>query len=293
MIVLTRRGLIQGGLGLLAGSVAFRSGRAIAAGAAKSRVVLVRDVRAVDEDGNVRRGVVQEMIDAAVTELIGETDPVDTWGQIVRRRDVVGIKSNAWQSLPTPAAVEEAIRRRALDVGVGADDIAVDDRGVLKNGVFLRATALVNTRPMRTHHWAGLGTCIKNYIMFSPEPPAYHANACENLGALWRLPVVRDKTRLNVLVMLTPQFHGVGPHNFSREHVWPYAGLVVSRDPVAADAIGAAIIAAKRRDFFAEDRPISPSLHHIAVADTRFGLGNSRIERIELLRLGESKHSLI
>lgn len=290
---LTRRAVLQAGLGIGAGSLLSRSATAVAAGAAKSRVVLVRDPRVLDADGQARPGVVQEMLDAAVTELIGETDPIDAWGQIVRRNDVVGIKTNGWQSLPTPPVLEQAIRRRVVDVGVKEDDVAVDDRGVLRTPVFSRATALFNARPMRTHHWAGLGTCVKNYIMFAPEPSAYHANACENLGAVWRLPICRDKTRLNVLVMLTPQFHGVGPHNFSREHVWPYAGLIVSRDPVAADAIGAAIIAAKRRDFFGEVRPISPSIHHIAVADTRFGLGNSRIERIELLRLGESRYSLV
>jgi Domain of unknown function (DUF362) len=290
---LSRRGMLQGALALLAGSTVSRSQAAFAAGASKSRVVLVRDMRAVDGDGRIRPGVVQDMIDVAVSEIVGETDPVDAWAQIVARHDVVGIKTNAWASLPTPAAVEQAIRRRVLDVGVGAADVALDDRGVLANGVFRRATALLNTRPMRTHHWAGLGTCIKNYIMFSPEPSSCHPNACEALGALWRLPQVRGKTRLNVLVMLTPQFHGAGPHAFSREHVWPYAGLVVSRDPVAADAVGAAIIAAKRRDFFGENRPISPSLRHIEVADRRFGLGNSRMERIDLLRVGDSGGSLI
>jgi len=288
---ISRRGMLRGALGLLAGSVVARG--AIAAGGAKSRVVLVRDPKAIDGDGNARLDVIQEMIDAAVVELVGETDPIDAWGQILKARDVVGIKSNVWQYLPTPPAVEEAIRRRAIEVGVKPDDVAVDDRNVLRNRVFSRATALVNTRPMRSHHWAGLGTCLKNYITFAPEPWAYHPNACENLGALWRLPACKGKTRLNVLVMLTPQFHGVGPHNFSPEHVWPYAGLVVSRDPVAADAIGAAIIVAKRRDFFGQDRPISPSVHHIRVADTRFGLGNSRLERIDLLRLGEARGSLI
>jgi hypothetical protein len=288
----TRRELLVGGVGLVAGSV-LAPAAAFGAGAAKSRVVLVRDARVLDNDGQPRPEVVQRMVDAAVTELVGETDPVDAWGQIVTRRDIVGIKTNLWQHLPTPAAVEEAIRRRLIDVGVKPADIGTEDRGVLKNALFARATALINTRPMRTHHWSGLGTCIKNYIMFSPEPPSYHANACENLGAVWRLPICKDKTRLNVLVMLTPQFHSVGPHNFNRDYVWPYAGLVVSRDPVAADAIGAAIIAAKRREHFGEDRPISPSVHHIAVADTRFGLGNSRIERIDLLRVGDSRGSLI
>jgi hypothetical protein len=288
----SRRQIILGGAGVAVGSVLI-GGNAMAAGAAKSRVVLVRDRTALDGDGRPRPDVVQDMIDAAVTELVGENDPVHAWGQIVNRRDVVGIKSNHWQHLPTPPAVEEAIRRRLIDVGVNPPDITVDDRGVLKSDVFSRATALVNTRPMRTHHLSGLGTCIKNYIMFSPEPPSYHANACENLGALWRLPICRGKTRLNVLVLLTPQFHSVGPHNFNRDHVWPYAGLIVSRDPVAADSVGASIIAARRREHFGEDRPISPSIHHIAVADTRFGLGTSRLARIDLLRIGDSRGSLI
>jgi hypothetical protein len=291
-MTLSRRQIMLGGAGLAVGSMLV-GGNTMAAGAAKSRVVLVRDLRAVDGDGRPRPDVVQDMIDAAVTELVGENDPVDAWGQIVNRRDVVGIKSNHWPHLPTPPAVEEAIRRRLIDVGVNPPDIAVDDRGVLKHDVFLRATALVNTRPLRTHHWSGLGTCIKYYIMFSPEPSSYHANACENLGALWRLPICRDKTRLNVLVLLTPQFHSVGPHNFNRDYVWPYAGLVVSRDPVAADCVGASIIAARRREHFGEDRPISPSIHHIAVAETRFGLGTCRLARIDLLRIGESRGSLI
>ncbi len=40
--------------------------------------------------------------------------------------------------------------------------MAVDDRGVLQNPVFNRSTALINVRPMRAHHWSGLGTLIKN-----------------------------------------------------------------------------------------------------------------------------------
>jgi hypothetical protein len=164
---------------------------------------------------------------------------------------------------------------------------------VLRNPVFVRATALVNARPMRTHHWAGLGTLLKNYIMFVGEPWTYHDNACERLGEIWTLPGVKGKTRLNVLVLLTPLFHGTGPHHFNRAHTWPYAGLVVSQDPVAADAVGAAIIAARRREFFGEDRPLAPSPHHIAVADTRYGVGVSRLDAVELVRLGERSGSLV
>ena len=74
----------------------------------------------------------------------------------------------------------------------------------------------VNVRPLRTHNLSGLGTLIKNSIMFVPDPSSYHANACEKLGAIWHLPHVKGKTRLNVPVMLTPQFHSTGPHHFSK-----------------------------------------------------------------------------
>jgi len=178
-------------------------------------------------------------------------------------------------------------------VGVAPENVAVDDRGVLGNAVFKRATALVNARPMRTHHWAGLGTCVKNYIMFVPEPSEYHDNGCERLGAIWHLPHVAGRTRLNVLVMLTPQFHGVGPHSFSPSYVWPYGGLIVGRDAASVDAVGARVIAARRREHFGEERPLSPAPHHIEVAGERYGLGATRPEGIELLRLGESKGSLL
>ena len=154
--------------------------------------------------------------------------------------------------------------------------MAVDDRGVLDNPVFARATALINVRPLRTHHWAGLGTCLKNYIMFVPRPADYHGDSCASLGAVWKLPVVAGKTRLNVLVMLTPQFHGVGPHSFSPEFTWPYAGLLVGTDPVAVDATGARILAAKRRAHFGEERPLSPPAHHIRIAGERYDLGSER-----------------
>jgi hypothetical protein len=139
---------------------------------------------------------------------------------------------------------------------------------------------------MRTHYWSGLGTLIKNYILFTPRPSDYHDNACENLGAIWHFPQVKGKTRLNILVMLTPQFHGVGPHSFSKEYIWNYGGLIVSTDPVSADATGASIIQAKRDAFFGAHKPISPPLNHITTADTRFHLGNSRPEMIEVIKVG-------
>jgi hypothetical protein len=261
--------------------------------ATKSRVVLIRDQNAFDRDGSPRAEILQDMLDEAVTSLLDAPNPTVAWKQLARPSDIVGIKSNVWHHLPTPKPLETAILNRLVDVGISKENVSVDDRGVRKNPVFKKATALINVRPMRTHHWSGLGTLLKNYIMFVRSPWRYHGNACENLGAIWQLPLVRGKTRLNILVLLTPLFHGIGPHHFSSRYMWRYSGLIVSTDPVAADATGAQIIQAKRDAFFGKDSPISPPPVHIAAANANFGLGNSHPDRIELLKLGWKKDVLI
>ena len=264
-----------------------------AAPESKVRVVLVRDPSPLGTGGAPPAEVVQRMLDDAVRALVGDKDAARAWKTLIRPEDVVGIKTNAWRYIPTTAEVEQAIKRRVLDAGVGEDRIAIDDRGVLRNPVFQKATALINARPMRSHHWSGVGSLIKNYIMFTPQPSAWHGDTCADLAKIWDLPEVKGKTRLNVLVMFTPLFHGVGPHHYAKEYTWEYKGLIVSRDPVAADATGLRIIQAKRKEFFGDDRPLQMNPHHIQLADTRHHLGVSDPARIELVKLGWSEGLLI
>ncbi len=267
--------------------------RAAAQATRESTVVLIRNANATSGYGTLDEKIVVQMLDEAVMVMLDTRDPGSAWRQIASPDDTVGIKSNVWGRLPTPGALERAITARLLAVGVDGNRIAVDDRKVRSNPVFKRATVLINIRPMRTHHWSGLGSLLKNYIMFVPRPWAYHGNACERLATIWQEPHVAGKTRLNILVMLTPLFHGVGPHHFSRSYTWPYGGLIVSADPVAADATGAQIIQAKRNQHFGQVRPISPRPLHIEAADTKFGLGNSHPDRITLIKRGWEKDSLI
>jgi hypothetical protein len=277
-------------LGMAAGLPKPALGRLAQAGT--SRVVLVRNQDVVaglnDYDGDL----VQQMLDDAMVALFGLDSPSDCWASIIHPADVVGIKTNAWPFLPTPPEVEQTLLRGVLGAGVSEGNVAITDRGAQRNDVFRRSTALINTRPMRTHAWAGVGSLIKNYIQFD-NPPDYHPDGCASLAKLWDLPSTKGKTRLNVLVMLTPQFHNIGPHHFDPIYTWPYGGLVVSTDPVAADAVGLRIIQQKRRLVFGEDRPLQPTAHHIALADTEYGLGNAAMDKIELVRLGWQDDSLI
>jgi Domain of unknown function (DUF362) len=258
-----------------------------------ARVVLIRNADAVGSDGKVRGEILQTMLDKAVTSLLGTKDSAQAWGQLIKSSDIVGIKSNSWSRMPTPKELEAAIKRRLMDVGVAEENVDIDDRGVLHNPVFLKATALINVRPLRTHHWSGVGTCLKNYIMFVPDPSSYHDEGCSPLGKIWTYPIVKGKTRLNILSALTPQFYGRGASFFDTRYVWSYKGLIVGTDPVAVDAIGAHLLEAKRIAFFGEDRALDVAPVHIVAADKIHHVGISDLSRIELIKLGWANELLI
>ena len=268
-------------------------GKLLARPVEKSKVVLIRNKDLFDGTGSLKKEVVQVMLDDAVKNLCGKDNTLEAWKTFIRSTDVVGIKTNVWEYLPTPQELEYAIQRRVMDCGVAEKNISINDRGIRRDPVFNRATALINTRPMRTHDWSGVGTCLKNYIQFCETPPSLHPDACADLAKTWFYPNVKGKTRLNILVMFTPMFHNAGPTHFSKKYMWSYNGLIVGSDPVAVDATGMRIIQAKRREQFGEDRPINPSPKHISIADTRYHLGNSKPENIDLVKIGWQEGLLI
>ncbi|MBW1810548.1 MAG: DUF362 domain-containing protein [Deltaproteobacteria bacterium] len=259
----------------------------------KSKVVLIRDQGVLDKNRKVNSEVIARMTDDGVTALLGESEAASAWARLLQPADILGIKSNVWRFLPTPPGLEEVVRQRALGIGIPAEQISVDDRSVLSNPVFKKATALINMRTLRTHHWSGVGSCIKNYIMFSPAPSSWHDDSCANLAGVWDLPQVKGKTRLNILVMLTPLFHGKGPHHFQAQYTWEYMGLIIGTDPVAVDATGVRILEAKRKEYFKKLEPFVTPAKHIRVAEEKYGLGVADPSRIEVIKLGWKEGILI
>ncbi|MGA2315063.1 MAG: DUF362 domain-containing protein [Thermodesulfobacteriota bacterium] len=258
-----------------------------------AKVVLIRNAEILGRQDKVQEEILQSMLDQAVKSLLGTNEPLEAWQKLFKSSDVVGIKSNVWAKMPTPKELETAIKRRLLDVGVAEKNIGIDDRGVLNNPVFQNATALVNVRPLRTHHWSGVGTCLKNYIQFVPDPSSYHDEGCSPLGKIWTYPIVKGKTRLNILSALTPQFYGRGANFFDKRYVWPYQGLIMGTDPVAVDAVGAHLLQVKRTGFFGEERALDVPPIHILVADKKYHLGVSDLSRIQLIKLGWMEEVLI
>lgn len=268
-------------------------GRLIAQSDKASRVVLIRDPRALDAGNKPVDHVLEEMLDTAVSTLFEEADAAKAWQRILQPEDVLGIKSNFWSYLRTPQGLERSLRKRAIGVGIKPENISTADYRVLSDPVFRQATALINIRPMRTHYWSGVGSLIKNYIMFVESPSSYHPDTCADLASIWKLPIVKGKTRLNILVMLTPLFHGSGPHHFNPKYTWAYSGLLVGTDPVAVDAMGLRILTAKRREYFGDERPLTPPAKHILLADTRHQLGTANPDQIDFIKLGWEEGVLI
>jgi hypothetical protein len=263
------------------------------AGEAKSRVVLIRDELALDDEGKPNPLILPRMLDEGVVALTGKANAREAWKSLLKPEDILGIKTNVWRFLRTPECLEEQIAFRAGEVGIAKDRIGVGDRRILGDPIFDSATALVNIRPMRTHHWAGVGSLIKNYIMFAPAPVIYHPDTCANLASVWFLPGVLGKTRLNVLVMLTPLFHGKGPHHYVKKYTWDYRGLLIGTDPVAVDATGVHLLQAMRTKHFGDAKPFDKPVKHIWVADKKFNLGTSDPAKIDLVKLGWEKDRLI
>lgn len=298
--LITRRDFIRGaassaalaaaGIPVISGALEARGEKPRDSFGAKARVVLIRAKEVLDEKGTLNTQVLQTMLDDAVARLFSTRTAGEAWKKILRPGDAVGIKSNVWDYLPTPKELEGIIRSRVVAAGVREEHVRIDDRGARES--LRECAALINVRPLRSHHWAGIGGCIKNYIMFVEDRPAYHGNSCASLGAIWNLPIVKGKTRLNILVVLTPQFYGRGPHHFDPRYVWNYKGLMVSTDPVALDALGASLLIKKRIACFGENRPVTPT-NHIQAADTDYGVGVSDLKKIELVKLGWIEDILI
>jgi len=286
---LTRRDFMKGSAaGVLGATVALPTRQTT-----RSRVVLVRDENALDANSAFNGEVIQQMLDDAVMALFEENTPVDAFRRMVSANQTVGIKTNVWNYLPTPPELETAIKQRVLDVGVSEGRIAIDDRSVRNNPIFQNADSIINVRPLRTHYLSGVSGCMKNLIMFSDSQSKWHPNSCADLGLLVNLPEVSGRLRLHILSVLTPQYHGRGPHHFSRRYVWNYKGLLVGTDVVAVDAVALQLLMAKRTEVLGAARALPPVPIHIERADKVHGLGNSDMANIDLIKLGWQEDILI
>lgn len=109
-------------------------------------------------------------------------------------------------------------------------------------------TALINVGVLKDHDLSGTSVAMKNLFGLIHNPNRYHfdVHADPYLPDLCLHPFVKDKLRLTICDGFLAQYDG-GPA-YKSQRTWAYGGLLVSRDPVALDAVAATVLSQKRRE---------------------------------------------
>jgi uncharacterized protein (DUF362 family) len=287
---LTRRDFVRDGtLGALALGAGLTLPRMTAAAADKSAVVIVRDAKAMGDGSSVDKAILKKMLDQTIQQVTGEGNATTGWKKLIKSDDVVGL-------VPTPAVnpthteLVDAVREALIEAGVAADHIQDVQRN---KAAAAECTALITMPGLKVHRLTGIGTVMKNYILFSEKAAReYHEENSVNLAEIWNMPTVKGKTRLILVDCLRPLFHGA-ERRPNPQYFWNYNGLLASTDPVAAEATGLKILQAKRTAFKGEEWELTPPPLCVAAADTKFNLGNSDPARIDLKVSGWEEDLLI
>jgi hypothetical protein len=276
--VVTRRDFVRG---TVAAALATSTG-ALALAATKprpkrsARVTIVRDEKAMSARRAVDAAALRAMLASTLASVTGQTSPRDAWRSLVTPKDVIGLVATDHLN-PTHKELIDAVRATLIEAGIPENQI-VDAQGGPERAA--ACSALIALPALKAHWLTGMGTVMKDYIMFSGQPSDYHDAASARLGEIWLRPEVKGKTRLVLVDALRP-LCDKGPQPDPR-YMWDYKGLIAGTDPVAVEAVGLKIITAKREALRREPWPLSPPPLCVAAADDVYGLGTSRLDEITI-----------
>ena len=280
---LTRRDFIRGTVGAtLAVSVLrvpWAKGSEKAVG--PSLVTVVRDKNVMDAGFKVDSNILQSMLDRTVLQVTGKRKIREAWADLVKPDDIVGLVPTPFLN-PTHEELVDVVKASLMkEVGIPEKNIIMAQGGKRKPG---RCTALISMPALKGHWLTGIGTVIKNYIMYSGRPSSYHEEKSAKLGEIWHIPEVKGKTRL-VLVDAIHPLCDKGPQSDPR-YKWAYNGLIAGTDPVAVETVCLKILTEKRHALRGEPWPISPPPICVEAADKVYGLGTSKMEEINITHFG-------
>jgi hypothetical protein len=288
--LLTRRDFIRGTVGATLTVSALGvpwANRGQAAGR-PSVVTVVRDKNVMDTDFKVDSKILKNMLDQTVLQLTGKANIQAAWAELVKPDDIVGLVPTPHLNPTHPELVEAVKISLMKEVGISEQNIIMAQGGKRKP---MRCTALICMPALKGHWLTGIGTVIKNYIMYSGRPSRYHQEKSAKLGEIWLIPEVKGKTRL-VLVDAIHPLCDKGPQPDPR-YKWAYSGLLAGTDPVAVETVCLRILNQKRHALRGEPWPISPPPICVEAADKAYGLGTSKMEQIKIVHFGWEKDLLL
>ena len=144
--------------------------------------------------------------------------------------------------------------------------------------------ALISVPVLKDHNLAGASLGMKNFFGAIHNPNKYHDHNCDPyITDVVSHRYIRDKWRLTVCDGTRAQYNaGPGRHP---GFAWSIGGLIVGMDYVAADAVAAELLDARRKEkglkALADDG--RPAKHIATAAVRRLGEADlSKIERIEV-----------
>jgi hypothetical protein len=288
-VVVTRRDFIRGTVGATLGFTLMGPQwlNGSLKKAARSSVVIVRDQKVMDKVLNVDKIILEEMLEQTLIQVTGRKNVKEAWINLVSPDDIIGLVPTPLMN-PTHDELIEVVKNSLVSAGVPAENI----RKAQGRSVDLEPiTALISLPGLKAHWLTGIGTVIKNYILYSGAPRNYHYQDSTKLGEIWHLPQVKDKTRLILVDALHPVCDK-GPQVDPR-YRWAYNGLIAGIDPVAVEAVCLKVILAKREEIRGEPWPLSPPPICVEAADKVYKLGTSNLNNIDIQTIGWDKDLLI
>jgi hypothetical protein len=287
---LTRRDFIRGTVGatLAVSVLGLPWAKGSEAAGTSSIVTVVRDKNVMDATFKVDSKILKNMLDQTVLRLTGKAKIKEAWAELIRPDDIVGLVPTPHLN-PTHPELVDVVKMSLIEaVGISEKNIIMAQGGKRKPG---RCTALICMPALKGHWLTGIGTVIKNYIMYSGRPSRYHQENSAKLGEIWMIPEVKGKTRL-VLVDAIHPLCDKGPQPDPR-YKWAYNGLLAGTDPVAVETVCLRILTQKRHALRGEPWPISPPPICVAAADEAYGLGTSKMENIKIVQYGWEEDLLL
>lgn len=276
--------------------------------------------------GSVNKAIVRNMVDQAVAKVAGVSTAKEGWASLFKPTDVVGIKVNCLfgKGVCTHPEVAHAVADALVDAGLKPSNVIIWDRStgnlltcgykVNKDGDGVRVlandgvwedeptrlgqfegrltkivtrdiTAIVNIPVMKHHGGSGISGALKNHYGTHDNPGRHHGNNCDPyLAELNAIPAIRDKTRLIVMDALRPMADG-GP-GLRREALWDYHSLIVSKDPVAVDAMAWKIIDERRQKTGIKTLAESGREPRWIKTAAGMGLGVDDPQKMEVINIG-------
>lgn len=288
--LLTRRDFIRGTVGatLTVSLLGVPWPKGSAQASRSSLVTVVRDKKVMDAGLKVDAKILQTMIDQTVLRVTGKIDIREAWAALVKPNDIVGLVPTPHLN-PTHQELIDGVKASLMkEAGIPEKNIIMAQGGKRRPG---KCTALISMPALKGHWLTGIGTVIKNYIMYSGRPSNYHHEDSAKLGEIWGIPEVKGKTRLVLVDALHP-LCDKGPQADPR-YKWAYNGLIAGTDPVAVETVCLKIMTEKRHALRGEPWPISPPPICVEAADNVYGLGTSKMEEIKITHFGWEEDLLL